>query len=181
VTCIIGTVHGDRVYIGADSAAVSGGTIERSALPKVFRRGHFLIGYTTSFRMGQLLQHFLDVPPRAPRQRDGRYMVVEFAEHARDLFESRGYSRIESNTHEGGAFLVGYRGRIYEVHSDYQVHENTEGFSAMGSGECVARGAMAALHGFPPVTRIRRSLAIVSRFSTTVCGPFRVRSMGDRQ
>ena len=59
MTCIIGLVADGRVYLGGDSAAVHGWTRRRTRLRKVFRKGPFLVGYTTSFRMGQLLEHQL--------------------------------------------------------------------------------------------------------------------------
>jgi len=59
MTCIVGIAQEGKVWIGADSAAVSGQDIRATALRKVFRRGQFLIGYTSSFRMGQLPQFHL--------------------------------------------------------------------------------------------------------------------------
>lgn len=55
MTCVVGLVDKGTVYIGVDSAAVQGWTRRKSRVAKVFHRGPFLIGYTTSFRMGQLL------------------------------------------------------------------------------------------------------------------------------
>lgn len=42
--------------MGCDSAGVGGWHLQLRADPKVFHVGHFLIGYTDSFRMGQLLR-----------------------------------------------------------------------------------------------------------------------------
>ena len=49
MTCIVGLISEDRVYVGADSASVdAGGLITRpTTVPKVFKRGPFIIGYTT--------------------------------------------------------------------------------------------------------------------------------------
>lgn len=63
MTCIVGLVHGDTVYMGADSAGVSGLDLRLRKDSKVFLRGEFVMGFTTSFRMGQLLQHKF-VPPQ---------------------------------------------------------------------------------------------------------------------
>ena len=55
MTCIVGLIDGRRVWMGGDSAGVSGLDITVRADAKVFRNGDFLIGFTSSFRMGQLL------------------------------------------------------------------------------------------------------------------------------
>ena len=90
MTCIVGLVQKGTVYIGADSASVSGWTSRVTRLPKVFRRGPFLIGYTTSFRMGQLLEHALAVPPQGDESDDMRFMVTTFVESVRALLKERG-------------------------------------------------------------------------------------------
>lgn len=181
MTCIVGVVQKGTVYIGGDSASVSGWTSRVTRLPKVFRRGPFLIGYTTSFRMGQLLEHSLNVPAQGPKERDDmRFMVTVFAEHVRQLLKERGVAKIESNAESGGQFLVGYRGRLYSVQQDFQVNEMADGFDAVGSGAEYALGALAALRGQPPVQRLKRALAISAHFNMGVSPPFFVKSLPRR-
>ena len=67
MTCIIGLAENDRVYIGADSASAEGWTVRATGLSKVFRAGEFVIGYTDSFRMGQILEYHLEVREREPK------------------------------------------------------------------------------------------------------------------
>ena len=59
MTCIVGLVDDGKVYMGGDAASVDGYIVRTSALSKVFRNGPFLIGYSTSWRMGQILQYHL--------------------------------------------------------------------------------------------------------------------------
>lgn len=177
MTCVVGLVTKGRVYVGVDSAAVSGWTRRQSNLPKVFRRGPFLIGYTTSFRMGQILQHQLDVPNQAADQTDMAYMVNTFIEGARKLFKERGFTKVESNKEKGGQFLVGYRGRLYSIESDFQVGEMSDGYDAVGSGSDFALGAMAALPKLSATRRIRKALDIAAHFNMGVSPPFHIRSL----
>jgi ATP-dependent protease HslVU (ClpYQ) peptidase subunit len=165
------------VYIGVDSASVQGWVRRATNLRKVFRRGPFLMGYTTSFRMGQLLEHELEVPRQADNESDMSFMVTKFVESARGLMKDKGFSKIESNAETGGQFLVGYRGRLYSVQNDFQVGEMTEGMDAIGSGSDFALGAMKALEDLPPKRRINKSLEIAAHFNMGVCGPFHTRSM----
>jgi ATP-dependent protease HslVU (ClpYQ) peptidase subunit len=180
MTCVVGLIDSGRVYIGVDSAAISGWTRRATKLRKVFRRGPFLIGYTTSFRMGQLLEHQLDVPPQLETVSDMEFMVSAFVEATRRLLKERGFARIEANSESGGQFLVGYRGHLYSVEADFQVGEMSDGFDAIGSGAEVALGAMMALDGERPTRRIRRALEIASHFNMGVSGPYHVKSMRSR-
>lgn len=53
MTCIVGYVTPAReVVMGADSAGVAGYDLRIRRDVKVFHAGPFLIGYTSSFRMG---------------------------------------------------------------------------------------------------------------------------------
>lgn len=179
MTCIVGLVDKGTVYIGGDSASVAGWTNRVTRLPKVFRRGPFLIGYTTSFRMGQLLQHALTVPP----QKDGddmRFMVMTFVESVRALLKERGVAKIEANAESGGQFLVGYRRRLYSVQQDFQVNEMSDGFDAVGSGAEYALGAMAAMRGtktLGPAAKVRRALEVSAHFNMAVSPPYFVRAL----
>jgi len=180
MTCVVGLVHNKKVYIGVDSAAVQGWTRRQTSLCKAFRRGPFLIGYTTSFRMGQLLEHHLDVPKQQPKQTDMHYLVTQLIEQARTLLKEKGFAKIEANNESGGQFLLGYRGRLYSVDSDFQVGEMTEGFDAIGSGGEFALGAMKALEKLPPTRRIRRALEVAAHFNMGVCAPFTIKSIAVR-
>ena len=64
MTCIVGLVHEGTVFIGGDSAGVAGLSLVVRADEKVFRNGDFLMDFTTSFRMGQLLRYNPDSPPK---------------------------------------------------------------------------------------------------------------------
>jgi ATP-dependent protease HslVU (ClpYQ) peptidase subunit len=176
MTCIVGLVDKGVVYIGGDSASVAGWTSRVTRLPKVFRRGPFLIGYTTSFRMGQLLQHSLVVPVQKEAD-DMRFMVTSFVECVRQLLKERGVAKIESNAESGGQFLVGYKQRLYSVQSDFQVNEMGDRFDAVGSGCEYALGALASTRGMKPLLRVKRALAVSAHFNMAVSPPFFIRSL----
>ena len=76
MTCIVGLVHEGVVYIGGDSAGVAGLSLTVRADEKVFQNGEFLMGFTTSFRMGQLLRYSLKPPCSYPDDDINQYMVV---------------------------------------------------------------------------------------------------------
>ena len=57
MTVIVALKNKDEVVMGGDCAGVGWNyDIQMRSDPKVFRVGRFVIGYTSSFRMGQLLR-----------------------------------------------------------------------------------------------------------------------------
>jgi len=176
MTCIAGVVHKGTVYIGGDSAGVSGWDMSIISAPKVFRVGEFLIGYTSAFRMGQLLQYQLSVKER-DGESDRAYMITVFAEAVRDLLKNYGYATVENNTETGGIFLVGYRGHLYMIESDFSVLERADGFDAVGGGDTYALGALAVNGDRPPRERVEEALATSARFCTSVSAPFHVEAL----
>lgn len=178
MTCIIGLIHDGRVYMGADSQASDGWAKQMVRHPKVFQTGQFLIGYTTSFRMGQLLQYQLEVKPQGDED-DYAYMVTSFVEAVRKVLKDYGYAKVENNQEQGGNFLIGYNGRLYELQSDMAVLDYMDSFSAVGCGRAYALGAMEALADMPPSIRIKQALAISALFSNGVDPPFEILELGE--
>ncbi len=104
MTCIVGIEFDGKVFMGCDSASVNGWynmSIETG--PKVFHRGEFLIGFTSSWRMGQLLQYHLSVREQGKKETNHAYMILAFAETVRTLMKGHGYAKVENNKEEGGS------------------------------------------------------------------------------
>jgi len=174
MTCIVGLEAEGKVFIGGDSAAARGWDIFPTRLRKVFKREKFLIGYTTSFRMGQLLQCKLTVREREEDEDDLNYLVVGFVEAVRDCLKTGGFTKVKDEKEEGGEFLVGYDGRLYRIESDFQVNSSRNGLMAAGSGEAYALGNLLATGHLAPRKRIVAALRAAARFSNGVCPPFYV-------
>lgn len=167
-----------KIVMGGDSAGVDGYSLQLRADPKVFRNGDFLIGYTSSFRMGQLLR-FRFTPPlhHPPDLDDYEYMATAFVDGARDCLKQGGFAKKEHETESGGTFLVGYRGRVYEIQDDYQVAMPLDGYAACGCGAAVALGALYATHGRPARERVETALKAAERMSAGVRAPFVMESL----
>lgn len=176
MTCIIGIASEGNVWIGGDSASVRGYETRVTKIPKVFRVQEFLIGYTSSFRMGQILQYHLETPTQE-NQEDLEYLVTKFIPAVRSCLKEHWFSTLPDKDGQGGRFLVGYKGHLYAIYSDFQVNESSDGFEACGSGREYALGATQALSYLSPRVRIQQALNTVSHFSHAVCAPFRVLSL----
>lgn len=175
MTCIVGLAHKGKVYMGGDSMAATGWNRARVAHPKVFCVGEFLMGYTTSFRMGQVLQYGLSVPlQKDDSKTDHAFMVAVFAEQVRNALKNAGFTKVENNQEEAGHFLVGYRGRLYHISGEFSVLEYRDPYAAVGCGADFALAAMHNLGDLPPKARIERALRTAAHFSNGVVGPFYV-------
>lgn len=175
VTCIVAVRDKRGVVLAGDSC---GGDHDwaRSVYRdrKVFRSGPYALGYTDSFRMGQLLEFKLELPTPPKREADlRRFMVTEFAEHVRMAEKAGGYSRVENNTEGGGKFIVVVRARIFLFDRDFAVLEPAEPFFAVGCGEKFALGALRALpRSMPAKKRCTIALQVAERSSAGVSPPF---------
>ena len=128
MTCIVGLVDDNKIYMGADSAGVDGYSLTVRKDEKVFINGDFIMGFTSSFRMGQRFRYSFTPPTHNKEIEIYRYMVSEFAESIRKLFKDHGYATIENSSESGGTFLVGYSGRLFQIGDDFQVGESILNF-----------------------------------------------------
>ena len=172
MTCIVGLVHDGRVTLGGDSAGVGGLDLVVRRDRKVFRNGPAVMGFTSSFRMGQLLAYRLTVPKRHPDCELMRFMTLDFVDAVRNCLKEGGYARTVNGEEEGGVFLVGIEGRLFAIYEDFQVGEAVHGFSACGCGEAYALGALHTTAHLPPDHRVRLALETAAEFSAGVRGPF---------
>jgi len=182
MTCIVGLVENGKVYMGGDSAAACGlDVIVRGGDDtKIFKNDGVLMGYTTSFRMGQLLRYALKVPKQPKKMKDYEYMCTRFVKAVQDCFDKHKYiKKGEDGDTRGGTFLVGYKGNLYTIYDDYQVAISQEDFSACGCGTPFAMGAMLMLihKNMSPKEKITRALLTAEHFSGGVRGPFKVKSI----
>lgn len=170
MTAIVGLVDKGNVYIGGDSAGVSGLSITIRNDEKVFHNGPFIMGFTTSFRMGQLLHYKFDPPKQTTSQNDMTYMVTDFIDAVKKCFKDNEYGKPD----QGGTFLVGYNSNLYSIDSDFQVGLNAVGYDAVGCGSEIALGSMFSSVGKKPEERIKLALEAASKFNAGVAPPFRI-------
>lgn len=174
MTCIVAVVSKGQVFMGGDSAGMDsryGLTVRTDR--KVFRNGDFLIGFTDSFRMGQLLQFSFNPPKPRTGTDVMAYMVTDFIDAARQCLKGGGWARIVDSADKGGTFLVGYAGRIFQIYGDFQVGEAKMGFDACGSADFVALGSLYTTRDWPePDKRLLAALNAAEELSGAVRGPF---------
>ncbi|CAJ6179748.1 Uncharacterised protein [Burkholderia pseudomallei] len=172
MTCIVAVKHETGIYMDADSAGVGGWTVWDRLDPKIYRVGPFLIAFTTSYRMGQLLGHSLSVPDHREGVDTFAFMCTTFVDAVRECLKKGGFAHRENEREEGGTFLCAYRGRVFRVESDYQIGESATNFDACGCGQEFALGSLYSTSGMEPEQRVRTALCAAQRFSAGVREPF---------
>lgn len=198
MTCIIGLIRNTEqeihTFIGGDSIGSGSNYLSHRKDGKVFKRKagdhNYLFGFTSSYRMGQLIRYKLKIPS----YKSGdifKYMVNNFVESLRKCLKDHGYSRVNSNEESGGTFIVGFRGRLFEIADDYQVAEVVNNYNAVGSGFQYALGSLFSTQSvcdeealkfkkntskypqlFSEYKRIEIALNAASYFTPTVGGPY---------
>lgn len=171
MTCIVGLIDNGRIFMGGDSQGTSGSYKGTLKTKKVFQNGEFLIGYTTSYRMGQLLQHSFNPPIPKEDQDILTYMTTDFINAIRDCMKKGGYAKCSNGEESGGTFLVGFRGRLFEIQDDFSVLESEHAFNSVGCGSSFALGSLISTETLPPKARISMALSAAETFSSGVGGP----------
>lgn len=193
MTCIVGVADGENVWMGGDSASggEDGWAIARVVAPKVFplwikgTNRRLLIGYTSSFRMGQILEHHLELPeePIPVPGLEQRYVIDPLIPLIRAALKEHGYTKIQDNEETGGVFLVGLQGHVFRIDSDFHVRERVDGYEAIGCGAEFALGALwARRNELGPGEAVYNALEAAEHLSGGVVSPFHVyilRSAGD--
>lgn len=179
MTCIVAFAAEGRVWMGGDSAGVAGYSLTQRSDQKVFLNGGYLFGFTSSFRMGQLLRYRFTPPRRHPDDDLLKFMSTEFVDAVRDTLKTYGFGKTVNGEETGGTFMVACEGQIFKVEGDYQVGKSIHAFDACGCGEDIALGVMLALDEteVPPDLIVQRALQAAETFSAGVRGPFTIVSI----
>lgn len=180
MTCIVGYAEPDgAVSIAGDSAGMDDGyNVVLRADTKVFHRAPFLIGFTTSFRMGQILRYAWTPPTRYDGISDEVYLYRDCTTSMRTALKDGGFAKIEHTREEGGTFLLAFKGVLYCVYSDFQIARSQLPYASVGCGFAYAMGVLYGLsphmaHPDVPLgRRLRRALEAAAQFSGGVRAPF---------
>lgn len=189
MTCLIGVEHEGVVYMGADSITLNGWSKDVIAQRKIFKRGNLMFAFGGNPRMAQIIQYLAHLPPHlAPvsptLQDDEEQLVMHVIEPIRKALKEYGYTSTDNGQEQGASFLVGFNGKIWEVHNAFQVCRSSRKMCAMGVGGDHALGALwATLSQFETWTEtaiteaMKHALATAGVLCSGVAGPFVVEKL----
>lgn len=174
MTCIVGIVDQENVYIGGDSAGVGGLDITVRKDPKVFKNGEFVIGCCGSFRMMNILRFSFNAPSLTEGEDIYKYMCTSFINEIRRVFKDGGFSTNDKGEEKGGLFLIGFRGHLFRIDYDFQVGESVENYESIGCGDSYALGSLETRQNGTAESRIEIALTVACKFSGGVRPPFTI-------
>ena len=178
MTCIVGIAREGRVYIGGDSCGSGGDQWSLVPNPKVFAIENAIIGGCGSFRMIDLLRFSLKLPSHDAAVSTDAFMRTDFIKALRKVLLDEGHLHRENMRESGGNFLIGYRGALFEVQSDFSVLDAPDFGISCGSGEIAARGSLHTTRSDPDCPgRILRALEAAESVTPSVRGPFVIRDL----
>ena len=182
MTCIIGLLSPSGTWIGGDSAGVGGLSLVVRKDEKVFFiNGRFLLGYTSSFRMGQLLRFGFVPPEQKKKQSDFEYLCTDFIDAVRQRLKTGGYLTIKDNEERGGTFLLAYKSGLYEISDNFQVGIPVDPYGACGCGDEIALGSLySTAQDNDPKRRMLTALQAAERFSAGVRRPFVIKFLSHK-
>lgn len=180
MTCIAGAVNGNEVWIGADALSVHCDSAARvNTQAKVFQVGEFLIGSCGTLRVQQIIR-YLFTPP-AIESDIVAYMVKVFVPALRNAIKENGGEILDpaGNSQLDGRYLIGVRGRLFEIDSSYAVFEAKANYAAVGCADQEALAAMftatALMAGdITPDKLVERGLLAAVEFDTSIRQPFTI-------
>jgi hypothetical protein len=177
MTCIAGLISDGKVWIAGDSAASNGQNVSIRSDTKIFANGPYVMGFTSSFRMGQLLRYSLKLGVPDTWDVD-RFMATTFMDAIRETLRTGGWIKATESRESGGTFLVGIGDRLYTVQDDFQIGHTFNGYAAVGSGYLAALGSLHTSDGLidDPKARLTAALTAAADHVSGVAAPFTVLS-----
>lgn len=169
MSTIIGIVENGKVWIGADSrASTEDGDIRLVKCKKIFRNSNYLFAFIGSVRGGQILYPHYFEPPED---------VWDLPDAIRNQCEKKGCLAITEQqiTATICNYLIGHKGKLYEILIDFQMTEIPE-YASVGSGSYYALGSLHTTNNmkndFKPKVRIKLALEAAATFSGGTGKPF---------
>lgn len=145
MTCILAKIQDGKVHMLGDKMGSNGHT--KSVYPlinKVFKVDDFVIGYTSSFRMGQILQYSWNPPSKMEKDSDDTYLFKHVITSIKIAFDNNCYGKKDKVEFEGGTFLLGWHGRLFEMQNNLSLLEYDK-TAAVGCGQYFAQASMNTL------------------------------------
>lgn len=172
MTCIVACIEHGKAYIAGDKAGANGFTKNITVKPKLFKKDNIIFGYTTSFRMGQILEHELILPERSVNETLTHYVYTKLVKSIIKCFKDNGFGGKDDTIGDiGGNFIFIIENNIFEMQSDFSIIEHECNFCSVGSGTYHATAAMEVLMKYTklkPQEKLKEAIRVASKFVTSV-------------
>ena len=138
MTCIVWIVANGKVFIWWDAQGTGDDyTKDMRKDVKVFKNGDFVVWFSGSYRVGQILRYCSDFTLKpTEKEKIGRdfmwYMCNDFITHIRDSLEKNFYSDTKKDKKVWEmSILVWYKDKLVQICEDFQVWECINPFDSV--------------------------------------------------
>ncbi len=175
----------DRYWIASDSVGSAGG-VKYELGSKLIQKGNYIIGFSWSYRVADIIRESRDLPDRILSIQDVRNMrdIIRATMIKDGLLNNNDESdarRSMASGHPVDVTLISPSG-IYTIESDYQIHKITTGYIASGSGTEVAIGALFTCKklGVDGKQAVKVAVNSAIKHITTCGGKCHIKSVGKK-
>ena len=169
MSCVVGLLNDGKIYMGSDGIATTEDGERRPIIcNKMFTNKDYLLGFTGSVRHGQVIGPKFFDPPES---------VYDLPDAMREQFKEKGAALTVDTGQEMHScnFLVGHKGRLFEILIDFQMNEIRGDFTAIGSGGTYAMGSLFATKKWKsPEKRVINSLEAATEYDSSCGIPFTI-------
>jgi ATP-dependent protease HslVU (ClpYQ) peptidase subunit len=181
MTVIAAYDDGERYWIASDSMGTAGDTMYETG-SKLITRGNYIIGFSRSYRVADIIRECTDLPDRLLSVRDLRKLrdAIKTKITQDDLVGK--YDDKPTDQHPVDIVLISPTG-IYTVEGDYQIHKIPHGgYIATGSGTDIALGALFACkkQGIDGKTAVNSAVKAAIKHITSCGGRCYIKSIKRR-
>jgi ATP-dependent protease HslVU (ClpYQ) peptidase subunit len=133
-----------KVIIGGDTNATGGWHTSRRLDGKTFTVHGISYGFTSSYRMGQIIKYHMPELLSTIRKKDPfNYVVSVLVPEYRRLLKAHGYNgEYDSHNDVSGRFIIAIDGNLFAIDNDFQVIEPRDDYFAVGCGSEYALGSL---------------------------------------
>ena len=189
MTVICGIKDKGNIYMGCDSAISTDSEIMTLSNPKIIRKWDMLIGITGSMRGLQLLEYEWVIPNNEDGDEilkvlstyfNDEYIYKFVVPSIKEVFFSNQYCvTYDGQENMEDWLLIGYKGELYTVVSNYQCFKLDKPYAAIGSGSSYALGSFKTQEdfttlGIDPEGSIKMAIKSACEFSNSVREPIRI-------
>lgn len=147
MTLIAAFANDSGAWMAGDRAAAEGTDMHLISSPKIHRPAPWLLmGYTYSFRAGQLIEHGLEwedaKKSEPPADKDADAFAFYLADAMIKRLKSGDWLKKNNERAQGGQWLIAWANHVYTIESDFSFIGYARNYSAIGCGMDFALGAM---------------------------------------
>ncbi len=182
MTCIVGVVEKEKVYMGGDSCGSNGHNYAIDKSSKILKiKDRFLFGCIELFRLIDLLQYGFGAPKIGESFDRDQYMREEFIPSLRRYFKEQGLLCVKDGVESfGGPFMVGFDAHLYTIQNDLSVLPIPEYGGSVGSGSEAAASVLFYCRDSKMNAKQKLNAALEAAEGTicSVKGPFEFEEIG---